>query len=161
MKNTNIILGTLAVSAIAVGSFFFPNQKDSQGEYSPKAISFKTKDAQSWTLAQNYYNDLRKNVNTGLIEDADYINALEHIQNMNYEKTTSFSFVEEGPDNVGGRTRAISVHPSNDNYIIAGAITGGLFKTDNGGNSWSRIQGWRKYFYTFITSIYQRHSEPR
>lgn len=142
MKNTNIILGTLAVSAIAVGSFFFPNQKDSQGDYTPKTISFKTKDAQSWTLAQNYYNDLRKNVNTGLIEEADYMNALEHIQNMSYEKTTSFSFVEEGPDNVGGRTRAISVHPSNDDYIIAGAVTGGLFKSNNGGSNWSRIQGW-------------------
>lgn len=142
MKNTNIILGTIAVSAIAVGSFLFPTQEKLEGSYTPKELSFKRKDSQKWALAAEYYNSLRKNVHTGQIEEADYAAALDHVKSMSSNKTTAFTFVDEGPDNVGGRTRAISVHPTNDDYIIAGAVTGGLFVSDNGGDSWNRVQGW-------------------
>lgn len=142
MKNTNIILGTLTLTAIAVGSFFFSNKESVKSNYSPEELSFNTEDSRNWNLAAQYYNSLRKNVNTGQIEDADYIAALQHFKNMSVNKTTAFSFVDEGPDNVGGRTRALSIHPDNDAYIIAGSITGGLFRSTNGGNNWSRVQGW-------------------
>ena len=142
MKKNKLILGTLAISAIVAGIYLFPNKTERKSEYTPEMLSFEAPSGQKWLLARDYYNDLRKNVVTGKIEEADYINALQHIQNMSYAKTTAFSFVEEGPDNVGGRTRAISVHPTNDDYIIAGAVTGGLFKSTNGGNNWNRVQGW-------------------
>lgn len=142
MKNTNFILGTLAISAIAVGSLMFPSQEKKESNYSPKSLSLDKKDSQKWALAAEYYNNLRKNVHTGQIEQADYDAALAHVKNMYSNKTTAFTFVDEGPDNVGGRTRAISVHPNNDEYILAGAVTGGLYLSENGGNSWSRVQGW-------------------
>jgi hypothetical protein len=142
MKNTKLILGTLALSAIAAGTILFPSSENTVSNYEAKELSFKQEDSESWNLAAEYYNKLRRNVNTGQIEDADYIEALQHVKNMQVNKTTSFSFVDEGPDNVGGRTRAISVHPDNDDYIIAGGVTGGLFKSMNGADNWSRVQGW-------------------
>jgi len=47
-----------------------------------------------------------------------------------------------GPNNIGGRTLAIAVDPVNPNIVWAGAASGGLWKTTNGGtglNSWSYI----------------------
>lgn len=44
---------------------------------------------------------------------------------------------ELGPDNVGGRTRAIVIDKNNPNRMYAGGVSGGLFVSENGGNSWA------------------------
>ena len=45
-----------------------------------------------------------------------------------------------GPYNVGGRTRAIALDISdiNENTILAGGVSGGLWKSTNGGATWRR-----------------------
>lgn len=52
--------------------------------------------------------------------------------------STQWSFA--GPNNVGGRTRAaaIDVLDLTGQTIIAGGVSGGIWKTTNGGNSWLR-----------------------
>lgn len=44
-----------------------------------------------------------------------------------------------GPWNVGGRTRALAVDISNENVLLAGGVSGGLWRSDNGGQSWLRV----------------------
>ncbi|HEX7332698.1 MAG TPA: hypothetical protein VF290_14440, partial [Pyrinomonadaceae bacterium] len=44
-----------------------------------------------------------------------------------------------GPGNVGGRTRALLVDPVNPDVMYAAAVAGGIWKTTNGGNSWSPL----------------------
>lgn len=41
-----------------------------------------------------------------------------------------------GPNNVGGRTRAIIVHPTNPNTMWLGSVGGGIWKTTDAGASW-------------------------
>lgn len=41
-----------------------------------------------------------------------------------------------GPGNIGGRTRALLIHPTNHSTMWAGAVAGGIWKTTNGGVSW-------------------------
>jgi hypothetical protein len=41
-----------------------------------------------------------------------------------------------GPGNIGGRVRALAIHPSDKNIMWAGGISGGIWKTINGGASW-------------------------
>jgi photosystem II stability/assembly factor-like uncharacterized protein len=41
-----------------------------------------------------------------------------------------------GPSNVGGRTRALVIHPQNPDIMYAGAAAGGVWKTTNGGKNW-------------------------
>ena len=41
-----------------------------------------------------------------------------------------------GPGNVGGRTRALLIDPSNPDVMYAAAVAGGIWKTTNGGTSW-------------------------
>ena len=51
-----------------------------------------------------------------------------------------FTSVDElGPFAVGGRTRALWVDPTNDQIILAGAISGGMWRSENGGQSWAPL----------------------
>ena len=44
-----------------------------------------------------------------------------------------------GPGNIGGRVRALLIHPTNPNIIWAGSDTGGIWKTGNGGSTWQPV----------------------
>lgn len=46
------------------------------------------------------------------------------------------TWVERGPNNVGGRTRAFALDVANANTLIAGAVAGGIWKSTNDGASW-------------------------
>ncbi len=45
----------------------------------------------------------------------------------------------EGPENVGARINCIAVHPSNPNIIYLGYSHGGVWKTEDGGQSWKPV----------------------
>ena len=51
------------------------------------------------------------------------------------------SFISRGPSNLGGRTRAIVIDKTDNtgNTIIAGGVSSGVFKTTNGGTSWTKV----------------------
>ena len=44
-----------------------------------------------------------------------------------------------GPGNIGGRTRAIVIHPQNPSIMWLGAVAGGIWKTVDGGTSWAPL----------------------
>ena len=50
--------------------------------------------------------------------------------------TESHSWTSRGPFNIGGRTRALAVDVRNDDVIIAGGVSGGMWKSIDGGSSW-------------------------
>jgi hypothetical protein len=44
-----------------------------------------------------------------------------------------------GPFNIGGRTRAFAIDVTNDNIMLAGGISGGLWRSEDGGQSWRKL----------------------
>ena len=52
----------------------------------------------------------------------------------------SFKWNKRGPYNVGGRTRAmaIDISDSTDNTVIAGGVSGGMWRTVDGGATWTK-----------------------
>ncbi len=52
---------------------------------------------------------------------------------------TSGSWTSRGPQNVGGRTLALLVHPTNNQILYAASASGGLWQSTNGGASWSQL----------------------
>jgi photosystem II stability/assembly factor-like uncharacterized protein len=44
-----------------------------------------------------------------------------------------------GPGNIGGRIRAILIHPTLTSRIFIGAASGGIWRTDNGGTTWAPV----------------------
>lgn len=49
---------------------------------------------------------------------------------------TPVEFTNRGPWNVGGRTRAFGVDVSNENRLLAGSTSGGMWLSTDGGKSW-------------------------
>jgi hypothetical protein len=49
------------------------------------------------------------------------------------------TWVPLGPGNIGGRTRALVVHPDQPEIIYSGGVSGGVWKTTDGGQSWTPI----------------------
>jgi len=43
-----------------------------------------------------------------------------------------------GPSNIGGRTRALAMDIRDENVMLAGGVSGGMYYTDNGGLTWEK-----------------------
>ena len=48
-------------------------------------------------------------------------------------------WIHRGPFNVGGRTRGIGFDVRNEDILIAGGVSGGIFRSTDFGNSWVRV----------------------
>lgn len=48
------------------------------------------------------------------------------------------TWVSRGPWNVGGRTRALALDVANPNIILAGGVSGGMWRSTDGGATWSK-----------------------
>ena len=68
------------------------------------------------------------------------VNAKRHIDQMPQPKDAGlWNWEWLGPGNIGGRIRAIAINPSNPEIIFIGSVGGGLWKSINGGDSWSVV----------------------
>ncbi len=52
----------------------------------------------------------------------------------------ALNWTQLGPGNLGGRIRAIAVHPTDPNTVYLGAVAGGVWKSVNGGTSWTSLK---------------------
>ncbi len=53
-----------------------------------------------------------------------------------YDYILSDRWTRRGPTNIGGRTRALGVDIKNENIILAGGVSGGMWRSTDGGASW-------------------------
>lgn len=68
------------------------------------------------------------------------IQAKNHIDHMPKNKDAGlWNWEWLGPGNIGGRIRAIVINPSNPNIIFIGSVSGGIWKSTNGGSSWTVV----------------------
>lgn len=49
------------------------------------------------------------------------------------------TIIELGPRSIGGRTRSLWIDPATDNHILACAISGGIWESNDKGKSWAPI----------------------
>lgn len=52
------------------------------------------------------------------------------------QASNALNWTTLGPNNFGGRTRALALDVTNENIILAGGISGGMWRSENGGQSW-------------------------
>ncbi|MEP1093701.1 MAG: FlgD immunoglobulin-like domain containing protein [Cyclobacteriaceae bacterium] len=53
-------------------------------------------------------------------------------------RTSALEISSAGPFNVGGRTRAVALDVRNEDVILAGGVSGGVWKSIDGGSTWVR-----------------------
>lgn len=140
MKRNNVILGSVGIVATAALFALSPwKSNDSEGTYTQESFSSLTDksadDARLWLEAK--YLDPETGVR---ITDKRLRQIDDAIKNI--PQSRAVSFIEQGPDNIGGRTRAIQVDVTNSNIIWAGGVSGGLFKSENQANFWTRVDAY-------------------
>ena len=158
MNKKIYLIGSLIVAAVIAGVGLNELRKSNLGSYEENALGLfasngkETKgadEALAWLKAR--YVD----VQTGQqVTDAKLIEIRKRVAQM--DRSKNITFTEEGPDNIGGRTRAIQIDRTNINRVWAGGVSGGLFVSLNKGNLWNRVD---EYFNAganpFISSMTQ------
>jgi hypothetical protein len=91
---------------------------------------------ESWLYAR------RANQFSGDVGMEYLIRAQQQVQDLTIKSANSLNMAWEelGPNNTGGRTRAILIDPTNPKICYAGSVGGGLWKSTTGGTSWSKTQ---------------------
>lgn len=137
MKNKKILLGAAASAVIASALLLSPSTGESAYELRTDSNSNTT---QGIAGAFDFYDQIRKNINTGVYNREDYLRAKDEASLAASNRAT-LGWIDNGPDNVGGRTRAILIDKANDNHLFAGSVSGGLFVSNNRGSYWAKVDG--------------------
>ena len=93
---------------------------------------------QSAAGAAAYLHGLRANQITGTVNQEDIQSAIESLADMP-ESAIGLNWAERGPNNRGGRTRGLAINPSNPSEMYVGSVSGGLYKSNNSGLSWTEV----------------------
>jgi hypothetical protein len=94
--------------------------------------------------AMEYEFNMTKNPATGKIPDGIRQQELEQARSLRntQDRTTLSTYIFQGPNNLGGRTRAVAYDVrydgSTNRIILAGGVSGGLFKSIDDGGLWTR-----------------------
>ncbi|MGB0932405.1 MAG: WD40/YVTN/BNR-like repeat-containing protein, partial [Chitinophagales bacterium] len=109
----------------------------------------KTKEEKAQTVGERLQHefDLQKNPKTGEIPVGIKELELKAAQKVSVfrgegslEKGASdFNIEARGPGNLGGRTRSIRFDVRNANIMLAGGVSSGVFRSTNGGTSWTKV----------------------
>ena len=92
-------------------------------------------EAMQWYNAQRAYP-------TGRIPSDWRERAEEHTIKYNLAKIgliRSLPWTSVGPNNIAGRVRSIAIDPTNSNVVYSGSVSGGIWKSTNGGTTWTPL----------------------
>ncbi len=111
--------------------------------YSTRPIEFVDADAgegksggpfpSDWFMSQRTWPDSH-------ISTEDYLTAAHQAERLQRRATLDDPpWVPAGPNNIGGRVSDIVGHPTDPNQFYVAAASGGIWKTTNGGSTWTAI----------------------
>ena len=152
MKRNNLLIGGLGVAAIAA-SLLLSNSLNvnESAQYTMNRESLdQEQDANGF---KEWLKSTMIDVETGEEITPERLNEVMENYRKNQTKAITVDWIEQGPDNIGGRTRAILVDHTSENIIWAGGVSGGLYKSTNGADGWSRVSNFPGN--QFISSIAQ------
>lgn len=131
MKKRPLPLGylilTIAIAALFTSATYIGEEKPEKKE-----------------TASDYLTRIRNNQVTGKINPADYLKAVQQMEQQQAVRSGQafdLNWDLMGPNNLGGRTRAILFdnRDTSGMTVFAGSVLGGLFKSENGGGKWTKI----------------------
>ena len=87
------------------------------------------------------YRRLQQSSDDGLVRPDGLVNALAQRERMMAARRkaagiASGNWTALGPGNIGGRIRSLLTHPTDPGWLLAGSVTGGLWKSTDAGASW-------------------------
>ena len=165
MKTTttrNFLKGFAFFALAAVGAVFYfsseeavttnDNQQVVQKDLSKKSLGEKG-DGEDKIMTrarfveerlQHEFN-MQVNPETGVIpmdiKERESMTAYLDAQEVNSFRIPGIAYATRGPSNLGGRTRSLVIDAADGTgqTIIAGGVSSGVFRTTNGGTSWTKV----------------------
>lgn len=87
-----------------------------------------------------YWESTYRDPATGTLPSSIRQRELAHVKSLAATAKSGhvprFRWAEAGPQNLGGRTRALAVDRTDSDIILAGSVSGGLWKSADGGETW-------------------------
>ncbi len=108
-------------------------------------------------------NAIPENIRSRELNHAEQIPTLRALQKAKNGENTSLDSIDfdwnlAGPPAVGGRTRALGIDNRNSDIIIAGGVSGGIWKSTDGGDSWEiKTPGFENFS---VTTLAQDPTNP-
>jgi hypothetical protein len=142
MKIKSIIVGSLATVVVVAGTLIKINTENSESVYTPRSLENGLYGQMGYAQYMHY---LKEDPATGKIDPDMVAQVRQEIEqrskNSSNKAALGLNWVQMGPDNVGGRTRAVLVDKYNPNIVYAGSIAGGLFVSTDGTQHWTQVAG--------------------
>jgi len=140
MLNRKIVIGLITVAAvtffISVSYWLNSNLHNKNPDVKENTLQSSS---ESFEGAARYLNQLKANPYTNQISYADKRKAYEEANKMPATKRQlGMKWKNLGPDNIGGRTRAIVIDKDNPDVLYTGGVSGGFWKSTNKGTTWNR-----------------------
>jgi len=137
------LLGLVCLVAILATNVYDlePSKEVGATEALSKVVQQKnTAKARSARASAEWMALNRGEVGTGIVKPSDVARVRADIAQRRLAKADGLLEWEEmGPNNIGGRTRAILFDKDNPNKIIVGGVAGGLWVSTNSGGIWSPL----------------------
>jgi hypothetical protein len=138
MKKIYTISAALTI-ALSAGAFFFKSDPDAVKGVRNNAAEQKM--SAEWELMR------LRDPATGKIPDGIRFKELQFAKTLPVRGEflkrkdgvlASGEWQHRGPWNVGGRTRALAIDVTNENVLLAGGVSGGMWRSADGGASWQK-----------------------
>ncbi len=129
-----IIVALVLVFNFASSDYNFQTPPKFRSSNSPKASPKGIKDRHEY-----FFNMLRNPALNRIPGDVRQkeINLYKSIAAKSLKSgSDDYTWFEAGPNDVGGRTRALGIDIRNSDIVIAGGVSGGIWKSIDKGNSW-------------------------
>lgn len=153
MKRNRLFIFSVGIAAIAASMFIADNfNGDVDAKYSQNrdglAVKQDANDFKEWLKGTMIDVETGEEITHSRLREI-----MDKHKAMSQNKAITVDWSEQGPDNIGGRTRAILVDHVNENRIWSGGVSGGLYMSENKANIWERVENFPGN--QFISSIAQ------
>jgi hypothetical protein len=154
MKN-NLIVLLLSVQAFT----FLYQDAVAQQKFDKKKHSEDPQARVEWEIER--LRDPKTNVipENAALKEREFISKIPSRESLRYDKKQaslqSLTWEHLGPNTIGGRTRALVFDIANTNNMLAGAASGGVWRTIDGGESWTKTTA-PEYNQTVSTIVQDR-----
>ena len=144
MKNyfkNHFVLFLLLSGFILVGLDSFFEQNSDKVINNEEKITKLSKDVMKKAREDFFFNIMRdpktntipKNIRT---KELNHAKSMPTRNKLAKADANEFDWIEVGPNDVGGRTRALAVDVTNSNTVIAAGVSGGIWKSTDNGDTW-------------------------
>ncbi len=109
------------------------------GKIDDEAASVEERDQFEYNMLKDPTTGLIPRNANNLAVNAAIISPKYELQPFAQKPAGTLTVDVKGPSNLGGKTRALGMDVRNVNIMIGGSTSSGVYRTSNGGTSWTRV----------------------